>query len=88
MDKNELNASDNQIIEKIKDLLEKDDVVVFSNEEIKVIRDMIIVYQTIIAFGKVGSLFKNLVVGLAAFIGAYYIVQNWGVNILKHLLGI
>lgn len=84
----ELNSEEKLVIEKIKHLLEKDDVVVFSNEEIKVIRNMITVYQTIIAFGKVGTLAKNLIVGMAAFIGAYYAIQTWGVNILKQLLGL
>lgn len=83
-----INDDEFVIIEKIKSSLEKDDIVIFSNDEVRVIRDMITVYQMISAFGRMGSLFKNIMVGLAAFIGAYYVVQNWGVGMLKHLLGI
>lgn len=87
-DISELTRDEKLVIEKIQKLLDKDDVLVFSNEEIVVIRKMITVYQTLMAFGKAGSLIKNVIVGIATFLGAYLVIQNWGVGVLKHLLGL
>jgi hypothetical protein len=83
-----LNDDEKIIIEHIKNLLEKDDILVLSNEEIRVVKNMISVYQSFIAFGKIGTLAKNLLVGFASCVGAYYALQTWGVGILKGLLGI
>lgn len=83
------NQEEIKVLQKIEDLLDKSDVdTQFTAEEQKVIRQMIIVYQTLMSFGRVGIWIKNLIIGAAAFIAAWVVVYSWMLGNLKSLLGI
>lgn len=71
------------VLNKIKELIERDDASIFDEDEVKVIREMMGVYTTILAFGRVGNWFKNILMGIAAMIGAYYAIHNWGASAIK-----
>lgn len=77
-----------QKIEKLLDESDYDPIAPFTPEEQKIIRQMIKIYQTLLAFGRVGVFAKNLIIGAAAFLAAWLVVYSWAVGNLRTILGL
>lgn len=79
-----------QALKKMRNLLDSQykNPVSFTSEEEQVLRNMIKIYETIVSFGRVGSLIKNMIIGAAAFLAALFFVYQWSTSGLKSILGI
>ena len=76
-----------EVINKIKKLVETNPhITIFSDNEVKVLRDIISVYETLASFGRVGGWIKNVLLGISVTIGAYMIIQNSGATMIKQII--
>lgn len=88
MTKEENQHTVDDVFDKIQKLIDDKNVHIFDDDEVIVIKEMINVYTSVQAFGRVGNWFKNIMVGLAAMIGTYYAIHNWGAEVFKNIISL